>query len=199
MPIKFCTQCGHSMTRQIPEDDDHVRSVCPSCGHIHYENPKMVVGTIPVFQDRILMCKRNIEPRKGYWTLPAGYLENEESVQMGAVRETLEETRAQVRILSPYRMFNILFVDQIYLMFIAELLSQDYGPTSESTDVRLFAQSEIPWGEIAFDVIRQTMEDYFKDRGNAGNDGFNPEDFGFKIKDLKFSPVNGGVIVDTSF
>lgn len=199
MLIKFCTQCGHAMTRQIPQDDDHVRAVCESCGHVHYENPKMVVGTIPVFQDRILMCKRNIEPRKGCWTLPAGYLENEESVQQGAVRETLEETRVKVRILAPYRMFNILFVDQIYLMFIAELLSQDFGPTTESTDVRLFSKSDIPWDEIAFDVIRETLDDYFRDRGNAGNHAFKPENFGFKIKDLEFSPASGGVIADTPF
>ena len=177
------------MTRQIPQDDNHVRAVCTSCGHVHYENPKMVVGTIPVFQNRILMCKRNIEPQKGRWTLPAGYLENAESVQQGAVRETLEETRAQVRILSPYRMFNILFVDQVYLMFIADLLSQDFGPTSESTDVRLFSESEIPWAEIAFDVIRQTLEDYYEDRRNAGDHAFKPAHFGFKIKDLKFLPV----------
>ena len=187
------------MIRQIPQDDDHVRDVCASCGHIHYENPKMVVGTVPVFQDRILMCKRNIEPRKGFWTLPAGYLENEESVQQGAVRETLEETRVEVRILSPYRMFNILFVNQIYMMFIAELLSQDFGPTSESTDVRLFSQSDIPWDEIAFDVIRQTLEDYLKDRENAAAHAFSPEDFGFKIKDLNFSPFSGGVVTDNSF
>ncbi len=199
MSIKFCTQCGHPITRQIPQNDDHVRAVCSSCGHVHYENPKMVVGTIPVFQDRILMCKRNIDPRKGCWTLPAGYLENEESVQQGAVRETLEETRAQVRILSPYRMFNILFVEQIYMMFIAELLSQDFGPTTESTDVRLFSQSNIPWDEIAFDVIRQTLEDYFTDRKNAGDHEFNPEDFMFKIKDLEFSPFNGGVLYHKSF
>nr|WP_320190164.1 NUDIX hydrolase [uncultured Desulfobacter sp.] len=199
MSIKFCTQCGHAMTRQVPQDDDHVRAVCESCGHVHYENPKMVVGTIPVFQDRILMCKRNIEPRKGCWTLPAGYLENEESVQQGAVRETLEETRVKVRILAPYRMFNILFVDQIYLMFIAELLSQDFGPTTESTDVRLFSKSDIPWDEIAFDVIRETLDDYFRDRGNAGNHAFAPENFGFKIKDLEFSPASGGVIADPSF
>lgn len=199
MSIKFCTQCGHTMTQHIPEDDDHVRAVCSSCGHVHYENPKMVVGTVPVFQDRILMCKRNIEPRKGCWTLPAGYLENEESVQQGAVRETLEETRVEVRILSPYRMFNILFVNQIYMMFIAELLSHDFGPTTESTDVRLFSQSDIPWDEIAFDVIRQTLEDYLKDRENAGAHAFKPEDFEFKIKDLKFSPFSGGVVTDNSF
>ena len=96
-------------------------------------------------------------------------------------------------------MFNILFVDQIYLMFIAELLSHDFGPTTESTDVRLFSQSDIPWDEIAFDVIRQTLEDYFTDRKNAGDHEFKSEDFMFKIKDLEFSPVNGGVVCHKSF
>ena len=94
MEIKFCSQCGSTMSQMIPEDDDHIRAVCSRCGHVHYENPKMVVGTIPVLKDKILLCKRNIEPRKGKWTLPAGYLENQESVQDGAVRETFEETRA---------------------------------------------------------------------------------------------------------
>lgn len=169
MPIHFCSQCGSPMAKRIPEDDDHLRDVCTRCGHVHYENPKVVVGTIPVFGDRILMCRRNIEPRKGKWTLPAGYLENGESVQDGAVRETLEETRARVRLLGPYRMFNILFVDQIYMMFRAELLSNDFGPTPESTEVRLFSQDQIPWDEIAFEVIVKTLEDFFRDR--AGGEG----------------------------
>ena len=187
MPIKFCSQCGSTMIQQTPEDDDHVRAVCSSCGHVHYENPKMVVGTIPVFEGRILMCKRNIEPRKGYWTLPAGYLENGESVQQGAARETLEESQANVNILAPYRLFNILFVDQIYMMFIAELLTLDFGPTPESTDVRLFSESEIPWDNIAFEVIRQTLEDFFQDRKNSRPQA-KEKAYPFVIKDLEFHP-----------
>ncbi len=190
MPIKFCSQCGSTMIQQTPEDDDHIRAVCSSCGYVHYENPKMVVGTIPILKDRILMCKRNIEPRKGCWTLPAGYLENGESVQQGAVRETLEESLAEVNILSPYRMFNILFVDQIYMMFIAELLSDDFGPTPESTDVRLFSETEIPWDNIAFEVIRQTLEDFFLDRKGSGPQT-KDNGFPFRIKDLEFHPAKG--------
>ncbi len=196
MSIKFCSQCGSAMEQKIPDDDDHVRAVCGQCDHVHYENPTMVVGTIPVSGDKILMCRRNIEPRKGKWTLPAGYLENRESVQEGAVRETLEETRARVGLLGPYRMFNILFVDQIYLMFRAELLTDDFGPTSESTEVRLFSEHEVPWDEIAFEVIRQTLIDFFKDRENVRekpneqklNNGVYP----FGIKDLIFKRPKEG-------
>ena len=199
MSIKFCSQCGNPMTQQVPEDDDHVRAVCPSCGHIHYENPKMVVGTIPVSGDKILMCRRNIEPRKGKWTLPAGYLENQESVQDGAVRETLEETRARVKLIGPYRMYNILYVDQIYMMFLAELMANDFGPTPESTEVCLFSEAEIPWDEIAFEVIRLTLVDFFKDRARAGSDSvcadsgstslLSGQTYPFGVKDLVFKRI----------
>ena len=187
MPINFCSQCGSTMTQRIPEDDDHVRAVCSQCSHVHYENPKMVVGTLPVLGDKILMCRRNIEPRKGKWTLPAGYLENGESVQDGAIRETLEETLARVTLKGPYRMFNILFVDQIYMMFRAELLSDDFGPTSESSEVCLFSESQIPWDEIAFEVIRQTLKDFFHDRA-VGGDTNDPLEYQFAVKDLIFTP-----------
>jgi len=191
MPINFCSQCGSGMTQRIPEDDDHVRAVCSQCGHVHYENPKMVVGTIPVLGDKILMCRRNIEPRKGKWTLPAGYLENGESVQDGAVRETLEETRARVTLKGPYRMFNILFVDQIYMMFRADLLSEDFGPTSESSEVCLFTEAQIPWEEIAFEVIRLTLKDFFLDRAGRRKTPAEPF-YPFAVKDLIFKPA--GVI-----
>ncbi len=164
MDIKYCTACGSLTRLNIPQDDDHVRAVCTRCGLIHYKNPKMVVGCIPEWQGMILLCKRNIEPRIGKWTLPAGYLENGESVQAGAIRETREEAMTEVKIINPYRLFNILFVDQIYFMFRAAMTSGQFGPTSESSDVRLFDEKDIPWGEIAFDVIRQTLEHYFKDR-----------------------------------
>ncbi len=164
MEIRYCSVCGAGMTTRIPKDDDHIRPVCDTCDHVHYENPKMVVGCIPVQGNRILLCKRNIEPRKGKWTLPAGYLENGETVQEGAVRETLEETRSHVSIIAPYRMFNLVFVHQIYLMFRARLLDNQFGPTKESTNVRLFSESEIPWENIAFEAIRQTLVDFFSDR-----------------------------------
>lgn len=175
--IKFCTACGNPTRKQIPEEDDHPRDVCTACGRIHYQNPKVVVGCIPESDDgRILLCKRNIEPRKGFWTLPAGFLENRESIQDGALRETLEETRATAKIIEPYRLFNIVFVDQIYFMFRARLTSNDFGPTTESTEVRLFRQDEIPWDEIAFEVIKQTLIHYYDDQQNGR--------FTFKVLDL---------------
>jgi ADP-ribose pyrophosphatase YjhB (NUDIX family) len=182
MDIQYCSICGARMETRIPEDDDHVRPVCARCGHIHYENPKIVVGCVPILGDRILLCKRNIEPRKGKWTLPAGYLENGESVQEGAVRETLEETRSHVALIAPYRMFNLVFVHQIYLMFRAKLLDEKFGPTKESTAVQLFSEADIPWDEIAFEAIRQTLMDFCHDRQQ--------QKYPFEIKDItakKFS------------
>lgn len=179
MDIKFCTACGSPTKQKIPLDDDHIRSVCTNsnCALVHYTNPKMVVGCIPELNGQVLLCKRNIEPRKDKWTLPAGYLENGESVQDGAIRETCEETMAEVKIIEPYRLFNIVFVDQIYFMFRARLMSGKFGPTKESTDVRLFDEKDIPWEDIAFEVIKQTLEHYFQDRKKGM--------FPFKIFDLR--------------
>ena len=176
MDVTYCCACGAKMTTRIPVDDDHVRPVCDRCGHVHYENPKLVVGCIPVLGDQVLLCKRNIAPQKGKWTLPAGYLENGETVQQGAVRETLEETQSRVSIIAPYRMLNLVFVHQIYLMFRARLLDNQFGPTKESTEVRLFSEAEIPWEEIAFESIRQTLVDFFSDRPG--------QQFPFKIKEI---------------
>lgn len=164
------------MIRQIPELDDRLRSVCEACGFVDYENPKMVVGTIPESGNQILLCKRNIEPQKGFWTLPAGFMENDESVQEGAARETFEESNCQVEIISPYRLYNIVHVNQIYFMFRAKLITHDFKPTKESTQVRLFKEAEIPWDDIAFLVIGNVLKEYFKDRKKSG--------FPFKVKDL---------------
>ena len=176
MDIVYCSICGARMEARIPEDDDHVRPVCGRCGHVHYENPKLVVGCIPVLGDRVLLCRRNIAPQKGKWTLPAGYLENGESVQEGAMRETLEETRSEVKIIAPYRMFNLVFVHQIYLMFRAKLMDENFGPTKESTAVRLFFEADIPWEDIAFVSIRQTLKDFYHDRPKQA--------YPFEIKDI---------------
>ena len=177
MDIKFCTACGAPCEAKTPPDDDNVRSVCTGCGQVHYANPKMVVGCIPELDGKVLMCRRDIEPRRGLWTLPAGYLENGESVQDGAARETIEETRAGVQIIAPYRLFNIAFVNQVYFMFRAALLSDDFGPTRESSEVCLMDESEIPWEEIAFKVIHQTLDHYFKDRKE--------QTFRFQVQDIK--------------
>lgn len=167
MNIRFCTNCGHSVEKRIPNGDDRARYVCPSCGNIHYQNPKLVVGCIPEYEGQILLCKRDIEPRRGKWTLPAGFLENKETVREGALRETYEETLARVKIIAPYRLFDLAFVSQVYLMFRARILSPEFGTTPESSEVVLVHEKAVPWNDIAFPVIQKTLQHYFRDRMNG--------------------------------
>lgn len=162
--MKYCSQCGGSLSRRIPSGDDRPRYICDHCRTIHYENPKVVVGCIPVWGEKVLLCKRAIEPGLGKWTLPAGYLENGETAEQGAVRETYEEAGARVEIVQPYVLFSLTFADHIYFMFHARMLNAHVAPGTESLSVRLFEESEIPWSEIAFSVIRETLERFFKDR-----------------------------------
>ena len=162
--MKFCSQCGGALTLAIPADDDRPRHVCPSCGSIHYQNPKLVVGCIAEWEGRILMCRRAIEPRKGYWTLPAGFLENGETTIDGARRETLEETGARLVDLQPYLMVDIVHIHQIYLMFRSRLAAPEVHPTRESTEVKLLAENELPWDAIAFKVVAKTLRHYLQDR-----------------------------------
>jgi ADP-ribose pyrophosphatase YjhB (NUDIX family) len=169
--MKFCSQCGHAIRIEVPVDDDRPRHVCSSCGAIHYQNPRLVVGCIPIWEDRILMCRRDIQPRKGYWTLPAGFLENGETAADGARRETLEETGTRVVELAPYLMVDIVHINQIYLMFRSRLLAPDFHPTRESSEVKLVEAGDIPWEDIAFKVIEKTLQHYLKDRP-SGNFAF---------------------------
>ena len=162
--MNYCSNCGNTVELGTPPGDDRPRHLCPSCGTIHYENPKVVVGCIPEMGDKILLCRRAIEPRSGMWTLPAGYLENGETVAQGAQRETLEEAGARIEIIAPYALFNISYVSQIYVMFRARMLNDHFEAGHESSDVRFFAESEIPWNEIAFTVIEATLRQYFKDK-----------------------------------
>jgi len=164
MSITYCTHCGSTVERRIPADDDRSRHICTTCGNVHYQNPKLIVGCIPEYENRILICKRDIEPRKGKWTLPAGFLENNESVREGAMRETFEEARARVDIIAPYRLFDLAFVSQVYLMFRARILVPEFGPTHESSEVKLVHENDIPWNDIAFPVIKRTLVDFFNDR-----------------------------------
>lgn len=161
--MKYCSNCGLPLVYRIPEGDDRPRFVCEACKTIHYENPKMVVGCIPRWEDGILFCRRAIAPRIGKWTLPAGFLENGETVTEGAKRETLEEARANVIGLKPYTLYNLTFINQVYLMFRGRLADQNFAPGSESLEVRLFKEEEIPWSEIAFPVIRESLRLYVKD------------------------------------
>jgi len=163
--LKFCSHCGSDrLAFRVPDGDMLPRFVCAACGTIHYQNPKVVVGCLPVWQGQVLLCKRAIEPRHGLWTLPAGFLENGESLPDGAMRETLEEANARVRIDALYTVISLPQINQIYMMFRAELLDVGFGPGAESLDVRLYDEADIPWEALAFRTIGRTLRNWFLDR-----------------------------------
>lgn len=162
--MKFCSACGASVDHRVPEGDTLPRFICDGCEIIHYENPKMVVGCIPEWGDQILLCRRAIEPRYGFWTLPAGFLENGESASAGAVRETLEEAEARVEVGDMFSFYNLTHIHQIYVMFRARLLDLNFGPGTESLEVKLFREEDIPWDEMAFRTVAETLKHYFADR-----------------------------------
>lgn len=165
--MNYCSNCGSSLSRGIPPLDDRLRYICDSCKMVHYQNPTMVVGCIPEYEGKILLCRRAIEPRLGYWTIPAGFLENEESVADGAVRETLEETGSKAEIIDLFTVFTLLRFGQVYLIFRARLLDENFGPTKESTEVRLFSEDEIPWNELAFETVIESLKLYYSDKKNG--------------------------------
>jgi ADP-ribose pyrophosphatase YjhB (NUDIX family) len=152
------------VVHRIPDGDSLARAVCDACGNIQYQNPKIVVGCLPVYGERILMCKRAIEPRHGLWTLPAGFMENEESASQGAAREALEEANAQVEIEDLYTVYSIPHISQVYMMFRAKLLDPNVSPGVESLEVKLVTEEEIPWDRLAFAMVRKTLEHYLEDR-----------------------------------
>ena len=161
--MNYCPVCGSSeISLKIPDGDNRERYVCSNCGTIHYSNPNVVVGTIPCYEDKILLCKRGIEPRYGLWTLPAGFLENGESLSDGAKRETKEETQADVEMGMIYSIFNIPQINQIYVIHLAKLRDLNFGPTSESLEVKLFKEDEIPYEELAFPFVPKTIEHYYQ-------------------------------------
>jgi ADP-ribose pyrophosphatase YjhB (NUDIX family) len=163
--MKFCSTCGSAaLAFRIPDGDSLPRFVCPDCGEIHYQNPKVVVGCLPVYGDRLLLCLRAIEPRRGLWTLPAGFLENGESVVAGAARETWEEASARVDVGALYTLISLPHINQVYMMFLATLPTPEFGPGPESLEVRLFEEHEIPWERIAFRTIGRTLRNFFLDR-----------------------------------
>ena len=162
--IKFCSHCGSGVVHRVPEGDSLTRAVCDTCGHIQYLNPKIVVGCLPVYGERILMCKRAIEPRYGLWTLPAGFMENNESAAEGAAREAMEEANAHVEIEDLYTVYSIPHISQVYMMFRARLLDADVSPGIESLEVKLVTEAEIPWDQLAFAMARRTLEHFLEDR-----------------------------------
>ena len=162
--MKFCPDCGAGVTLKIPAGDSFPRHVCAACGTIHYSNPKMVIGCIPEWESKILLCKRAIEPRLGYWTPPAGFMENGETTEEGALRETLEEANARVEIGDLYTMLSVPQVNQVHIFYRARLLDLEFAPGPESLEVALFEEAQIPWKEIAFRTISTTLRHYYADR-----------------------------------
>jgi ADP-ribose pyrophosphatase YjhB (NUDIX family) len=163
--MKFCHQCAGPLILRVPPGDDKPRHCCSECNTIFYLNPKNVVGTLPFFEDKVLLCKRAIQPRAGKWTLPAGYMENGESSLDGAIRETTEEAGASVIVKSDslYTLFNLPKINQVYMFFRTELANLDFAAGVESQEVALFSEADIPWREIAFPVVKSTLKHYFDD------------------------------------
>lgn len=167
--FKHCPSCGGPVLYQIPADDNRERAVCTVCSEIHYQNPINVVGTLPIWGDQVLLCRRNIEPRFGLWTLPAGFMELGETTASGACRETDEEAGARIELLDLYCVLNVVRIGQVHMYYRARLLSDQFDPGPETIEARLFREEEIPWDELAFHTVRETLRCYFSDR-SAGRD-----------------------------
>ncbi|MEZ5558322.1 MAG: NUDIX hydrolase [Pseudomonadales bacterium] len=165
--MKYCSTCGSEVVVKTPPGDNRERFVCEYCDTVHYQNPRVVTGCLVTWEDRVLLCQRDIEPRRGYWTLPAGYLENGETAEAGARRETWEEARAEVEVDDLYTVFSLPHISQIYMFYRGRLTRPEFSAGDETRDVGLFAEADIPWGELAFPVIRHTLEHYFRDRARA--------------------------------
>lgn len=171
-PIKHCKDCGHQVAYRLPDDGDtKPRAICTACTTVHYENPLNVVGTIPHWQGRVLLCKRNIEPRLGKWTLPAGFMELGETTAQGACRETLEEAGAQVELEGLFSVVNVARVGQVHLFYRARLLNDQFDPGHETMEARLYEEADIPWEELAFKTVSETLQRFFEDR-RSGRFGF---------------------------
>jgi len=173
--MKFCSECAHPVALMIPPDDNRPRFVCSHCGTIHYQNPKMVLGSIPVWQQdgetRVLLCRRAIEPRYGYWTLPAGFMENDETTGEAAVRETEEEAGAHIELHGLFSLLNVPRVHQVHMFYRATLLDLDYAAGVESLEVRMFTEAQIPWDEIAFPTVSHTLKCFFADLRRIREEG----------------------------
>ena len=162
--IKHCRLCGAAVEWRVPPGDNRERAVCPACGEIQYQNPINVVGTVPVWDDRVLLCRRNIEPRFGLWTLPAGFLELGETASAGALRETVEEAGARVELGALFSVIDVVGAGQVHLFWLARMLDASLAPGPETIEARLFAEADVPWDRIAFRTVRHTLERFFSDR-----------------------------------
>ncbi len=179
--MKFCPNCGAPVERRVPPGDSLARDVCDACGSVHYVNPKLVLGSIPAWEEgghgRVLLCRRAIEPRYGYWTLPAGFMENGETAGEAAVRETLEEAGARVELIDAFSMISVPYVNQVHVFYRARLLDLEFKPGVESLEVALFEEARLPWKDIAFRTVGLTLKRWFADRARGS--------FGFHAEDLK--------------
>ena len=175
--MKFCSNCASPVAHRVPPGDSLPRYICDHCGEIHYQNPRLVVGTIPEWQGRLLLCRRAIEPRYGYWTLPAGFMENDETTGEAAMRETLEEAGARIELQAPFSMISVPYVNQVHVFYRARLLDLEFKPGVESLEVALVEEARLPWKEIAFRTVGLTLKHWFADRKGGA--------FGFHAEDLK--------------
>lgn len=162
--MKFCSDCGAPVTHKVPPGDTLPRYVCDACNTIHYQNPRVIVGCIAEWEDRVLLCKRAIEPRYGLWTVPAGFMENGETTADGALRETLEEANARVDLGPLYALYNIPHINQVYMLFRGRLIDTDVSPGAETLETRLVTEDQVPWDQIAFASVRNALQSYYNDR-----------------------------------
>jgi len=180
--MKFCSHCGGLNRQSIPAGDSRERAICSQCGVIHYQNPNIICGCLPIYQDKVLLCKRAIEPRYGFWTLPAGFMENGETLQEGAQRESWEEAKAKLENLELYSVFNLPRINQVYMIFKADLVDGVHAVGEESLETKLYLEHEIPWDNLAFPTISSTLKRYFNDRKTGI--------FPLQIEDLIYKPKN---------
>jgi ADP-ribose pyrophosphatase YjhB (NUDIX family) len=189
--MNYCTECGERLQLRIPDHDDRERHVCGTCGHIHYVNPRIIVCAIPAWEEKVLLCKRAIEPRYGTWTLPGGFMEVGESTQEAAARETREEAGASIEVLELYSLFNVIHIDQVHLFFRATLHTPAFAAGIESLEVGLFREAEVPWDNIAFPAVAETLRQYFRDL-RAGN-------FRLRLADVLIGADNSRLIRPHNF
>ena len=175
--MKFCPNCAAALSKRVPPGDSVLRDLCDACGSVHYQNPKLVVGCVPEWQGRILLCRRAIEPRYGYWTLPAGFMENGETAGQGAARETLEEAGARVELMDAFSMISVPHVNQVHVFYRARLLDLEFKAGVESLEVALFEESRVPWKDVAFRTVGLTLKHWFADRARGA--------FSFHSEDVK--------------
>ena len=184
--MKFCKECGSTVTLRVPDHDDRHRHVCDSCATIHYENPQIVVVALPRFEDKVLMCKRAIEPRSGLWTLPGGFMENDETTQQAAARETWEEAGARITINQLYTLYNLPHINQVHIFYLAQMHKPEFTSGVESLKTELMTEAEIPWDQIAFPAVKDTLEHYFNELKN--------DSFTLRVADVTLNEHNQRLI-----